>query len=328
MKNYFSILFLLLLASGAGSQTPAAELPPPGEAYQYFVDLTQVDGDRLSVALVPPKMKENVLRYCFPKIVPGIYGAMNFGQYIHDFQAFDKKNNPLPVVRENDNVWRIEKAKNLQRITYRVEDTWDDLAGFDKGFYRSAGATFHAGEGFVLNHNTLCGFFEGQADRPYQIQFRKPAGFFGATSLTDLVRTETTETLNADSYRELVDAPVLFSLPDTTQFFIGETEILIAVFNAMPGQNFPYANYIKEVLEPQLEAMGEYFGGVLPVKKYAFLVYFESYDNDNMLADALEHNRSSLYLYAGRGMGKIAGLIQSISAHEVLHIVTPPEYSL
>lgn len=323
MKYYLLCFALLCVASRANSQATSGELPSPGEGYQFFVDLTKVSGDQLAVTLVPPKLSENELRFCFPKIVPGIYGAMDFGQYIVDFQAFDQKNKPLPVVKENTNVWRIEKAKNIRRIQYRVNDTWDDLATYDKGFYRSAGATFQEGEGFVLNHNALCGFFEGQTERPFQVQYLKPAGFFGATALENIVRTETSETLTAPGYHELVDAPILFSLPDTAQYFVGETEILIAVFNAMPGRNYPYATYIREVLQPQLDAMSAYFGGNLPVKKYAFLVYFETFDNENMLADALEHNRSSLYLYAGRGMGKIAGLIKDISAHEVLHIVTP-----
>ena len=323
MQHYPVIFALLLFAFPAGSQTGSGELPPPGEAYQFFADLTQVSGDQLEVTLVPPKLSMNAVRYCFPKIVPGIYGAMDFGQYVSALQAFDHKDKPLPVIRENVNVWRIEKAKNLRRIQYRVNDTWDNLVDYDKGFYRSAGATFHAGEGFVINHNALFGFFEGLTERPYQIQFRKPEGFFGATSLENVVRSETAETLSASNYRALVDAPVLFSLPDTAQFRLGQTDILIAVFNAMPGQNYPYAHYLKEVLEPQLAAMPAYFGGTLPVKKYAFLVYFEAFDNDDMLADALEHQHSSLYLYAGRGMGTIAGLIQHISAHEFLHIMTP-----
>ncbi|MCK6693829.1 MAG: peptidase M61 [Thermoanaerobaculia bacterium] len=323
MQHYAVIFALSLLAFQAVGQTDDGALPPPGESYQFFTDLTRVSGDQLEITLVPPKLSENTVRYCFPKIVPGIYGAMDFGQYVADLRAFDHKDRPLPVVQENVNVWRIEKAKNLRRIQYRVNDTWDNLVDYNKGFYRPAGATFHAGDGFVINHNALFGFFEGHTGRPYQIQFRKPEGFFGATALENVARTETTETMIAPNYRALVDAPVLFGLPDTAQFRLGQTEILIAVFNAMPGQNYPYAPYLKEVLEPQLAAMPAYFGGSLPVKKYAFLVYFEAFDNDNMLADALEHQHSSLYLYAGRGMGTIAGLIRHISAHEFLHIITP-----
>lgn len=324
MKNTFLILFAVLLAArpAAGQHFPG-ELPQPGTAYQYFVDLTQVAADQLAVTLVPPKLPDNVARFCFPKIVPGIYGPMDFGQYVVDLEAFDQKNKPLPVVREDTNVWKIEKAKSLARIQYRVNDTWDSLADNHEGFYRSAGATFHAGEGFMLNHNALFGFFEGQTERPYQIQFRKPAGFFGATALENVTRTDTTETLTAPRYRDLVDAPVLFSLPDTTQFQVGGTDVLIAVFNATPGRNFPYAKYVREVVEPQLMAMPPYFGGTLPVKKYAFLVYFETFDNENLLADALEHSSSSLYLYAGRGMGRIAGMMRDVTAHEFLHIITP-----
>ncbi|MCC6461401.1 MAG: hypothetical protein IT260_13080 [Saprospiraceae bacterium] len=312
---------LVLLITGFAGLVQAQNAAK--DTYQFSVDLTRCEGDRLQVELIPPRQKSNDLRYCLPKMVPGIYGAMDFGQYVHDFQAFDSKNKPLPVQQENPNVWRIEQGKRVARISYSVDDTWDNLADFKSDFYRSAGSTYNPGEGFVINHNTLFGFFEGQTERPYSVQFRKPKGFYGATELNNILRNDSLEGFSAPNYRELVDAPILFGEPDTAQFQVAGTEILIAVVNALPGHNYPYARFIRDDIQPQLEAMLGYLGDSLPVRHYSYLVYFEPVENDNMLGDALEHNRSSLYLYSGRGMGKIAGMLKNLSLHEFFHVLTP-----
>ena len=71
--------------------------------YCYETSLKGRSNDKLTVQLKINGFSEDTLTYCFPKIIPGIYGAMNFGQYISSFEVFDKKGKKL----------RTEKADTL-----------------------------------------------------------------------------------------------------------------------------------------------------------------------------------------------------------------------
>src|SRR5690606_40430931 len=65
--------------------------------YEYTVDLTRVVEDRVQVQLTPPSIKDKEVIYYFPKIVPGTYAIADYGRYVHDLKAFDKKGKELPV---------------------------------------------------------------------------------------------------------------------------------------------------------------------------------------------------------------------------------------
>ena len=59
--------------------------------YKYTVDLTNVVNDRVYVELIPPTVKEKEIIFHFPKIVPGTYAIADYGRYVADLKALDKK---------------------------------------------------------------------------------------------------------------------------------------------------------------------------------------------------------------------------------------------
>jgi hypothetical protein len=71
--------------------------------YRYETSLKALSDDKLAVRLKIEGFSEDSLTYCFPKIVPGIYGAMNFGQYISNFAVFDKKGKKLKIEKRDVN---------------------------------------------------------------------------------------------------------------------------------------------------------------------------------------------------------------------------------
>lgn len=320
--RFFSFAILINFFSGCGRQAslPISFIADP-TAYQFQVDLTQVRKDRLQVILYAPEISEGVATYCLPAIVPGIYGAMDFGQYVSEFKALDQSGRELPVSKIDDNCWTIENAGQLQQITYLVDDTWDQFTKSATGnFYRSAGCSFSRGEVFVINHNCLFGYFKELDDLPYQIAFRRPKNFFGASSL--IAQTEENiDRFTAPNYRELVDAPILYSRPDTTWIDVAGARVLVSV-------NSNHRDFDSKViawrLRPLLQAQREYLGGELPVDRYAFMVYHNSISDRNFIfGDALEHSQSSLYLIAAKNVEEITSFIYWIAAHEFFHILTP-----
>lgn len=273
-------------------------------------------------SVLEKKMQPDTLRYYLPRIVPGIYGAMNFGQYVQGFEAFDTDGKALPVSRVDTNTWEIRGAKSLALVRYSVDDTWDDFEkNFRQDFYKSAGSMWRRDSVMVLNHNCVLGYFEGMKDMPYKVTYHRPAGFFGATALHRQDGTETSDVFVAPSYRALVDAPVLYARPDTAVFKVANAEVLVAVYAEKPGR---YAPNLAAGLRTLLEHQKDYLGGRLPVDRYAFLIYqVDSPRHGDRAGDALEHAQSSLYLFMTEGLGSVSDMVRHIAAHEFFHIVTP-----
>src|SRR5688572_12689564 len=68
-------------------------------SYSYSVDLTALKNDRLTVELIVPDVIGDSSTFCFPRIVPGIYGAMDHGRLVQDLQAFAEDGRPINVDR-------------------------------------------------------------------------------------------------------------------------------------------------------------------------------------------------------------------------------------
>ena len=61
------------------------------KSYQYQVDLTEVKDDKLFVELKTPQISKDEIVFYLPKIIPGTYAIADYGRYVSDLKAFDKK---------------------------------------------------------------------------------------------------------------------------------------------------------------------------------------------------------------------------------------------
>ncbi|MBO2033746.1 peptidase M61 [Siccationidurans ginsengisoli] len=301
--------------------------PGPGAtgSYRYEVDLRYLDQQRLRVRVTVPSVQAGPAVFVIPKVVPGIYGVQNFGQYVRDVVAFDRQNRPLTVVRQDTNTWTIAETRRLHHLTYSVAPTWAEFRtgkGQRPVFYRSAGSSYHPDSAFVLNYNTFVGYLEGQPARSYQVRFTKPLGLYGASYLTPEALNDTIDRVRAPTYRELVDAPVLYARPDTAWLRLGKTRVLVALYAGVHQP--PYAPAVARSLRTMLEAQQAYLGGTLPVEKYAFLLYHRTQGAaDRSVSDGLEHSHSTLCLLESPGVGDLNEFVRGIAAHEFFHTVTP-----
>ena len=112
--------------------------------YQFYLDLNKINNDLLQITLETPEIKTNKIVYNIPKIVPGTYQIYDFGQYVMDFEAFDKEGNPLSVNQLDKNRWEIDNAERLSKISYWVEDTWD--ADVDDLVFEPGGTNMEEGQ--------------------------------------------------------------------------------------------------------------------------------------------------------------------------------------
>ncbi len=289
------------------------------DVYQYYVNLNDVSNDMLNVELIAPSsVSDPEIIFHFPATVPGTYEILNFGQFVQDLKAFDKKNRELKVERTDQNTWKILAERRVYKITYKIEDTWD--ATVKTPVFEPAGTNFQAGKNFVLNQNGCFGFFKDKESLPYEITFDRSSTFHGATSLERIGGDFDTDIYRAENYRELVDAPLMYAVPDTVNFKLGYSNIEIAVYS--PNKKVT-AKELSKRIRPVIEAQNKYLGDILPVDRYVFILYLSPDGYTSGSIGALEHSRSSMFCLAEEAVDKIGKQVCDIAAHEFFHIVTP-----
>ena len=300
---------------------PQSSAPPTDikKVYRYSIDLLNINNDKVSVSLIPPKSNLEKAKFVIPKLVPGYYAAMDFGQYISNFKAVDKKGQPVKVEKLDKNSWLIHDFKNVDEITYDVDDSWDQL--YEKHHTAKSPATMYdKNDVIVLNYNSVAGYFEEEKEAIYRVDIKKPANFYGSSAIKPFKLDDTSDIISTFSYRELVDAPVMYCEPDTAWLNIGKTKILVSLYSKSEKQ---FAKTIASKIENLLQNQALYLGGELPVKDYAFLIYHETAPAGNFLGDGLEHNNSTLCLFAVDKLTSLHDYIFDIASHEFFHIITP-----
>lgn len=305
-----------------------------GASYQYTVDLTKVVDDRVYVELSSPAMTKEEVTFFLPKIIPGTYEIADYGRFIVDLQALDKKGNKLTVERLNDNAWKIKNATKLQKITYWVDDVIDTKVEGPK-IYPMAATNIEDGKNYVLNTSGFFGYFEGMKDASFTFNVIRQKDFYGSTGLiasqigapvskVSKEKGQSTEgkvvdTYTTENYDKLIDSPVMYNKADTAVIRVGNTEVLIGSYS--PNGKIS-AKEIAASVREVLQAQKEYLGGTLPVDKYAFIFYFFT-DPTVVSYGALEHSYSSFYYMPEKTIEEMNQQLRDFAAHEFFHIVTP-----
>ena len=195
------------------------------DTYKVQIDLTKVENDQIKVELVSPLMMVDEVVYNMPRMVPGTYKVYDFGRFVTDFVALGGRGDTLEVEKLNLNQWKIKDAKNLYKIVYTADDTYDEKG---KDIFAPAGTGFEDGV-YLLNNFTFLGYFEGYKSIGYEYSIVKPEGLYGSTSL-DLISSDgNTDVFKADDYFEIHDCPILYSNADTASVTVTGTKVSIGV---------------------------------------------------------------------------------------------------
>jgi predicted metalloprotease with PDZ domain len=321
-----SLVLLFLVSTPLFSQKK-------NNSYKYTVDLTNVVNDRVYVELTPPAISEKDLTFYFPKVVPGTYAIADYGRYVTELTALDKKGKKLNVEKVDENTWRIKNAKNVAKITYWIDDTFDTTVTGPEIFW-PAGTNIEESKNVIINTSGFFGYIDGHKEMPFEFNVVRAKEFYGSTglipsqtgaSLSSLKleniskdQNKVVDVYKTTDYDQLIDSPLMYSKPDTAVIKVGNTEVLIGSYS--PNKKIT-ANEIAESIREVLMAQKEFLGGTLPVDKYAFIFYFT--DQPIMSYGALEHSYSSLYYMPEMGIDEMRQQLRDFAAHEFFHIVTP-----
>ena len=322
MLRFFTIILFLLAFTACAQKGLLLDPADLSHTYFYKADLREMKEDRVAVKLNVYQFKADEAVFNFPRIVPGIYGTMDFGRNIVRFQALSD-GDTLPVERLGINSWKIHNARKLDEIRYEVNDGWEEFgSGTTQGFYKSAESSFTKDRVFVINHNSLFGYFTGGEKWPVYVEFEKPAGLYGATSLVNESKKPDVDEFHAANYRELVDQPILYARPDTARLDIGGIAVTIACYD---NSGEKLAADVAGNLRPLLENQRKYLGDSVGVDHYTFLIYHTLNDRPNdYTGDGLEHATSTLCLFNSQMESSVLNrFFYDIASHEFFHIQTP-----
>jgi predicted metalloprotease with PDZ domain len=286
---------------------------------KYSLDLNQLENDRLEVIVENPQFIENSVVFYFPKMVPGTYAYYDFGRFVSDFKAFDSKGVELKTKKIDENGYSINGAINLAKISYKVDDSWDSPEIKGEYIFEPAGSNFQKDSLFALNTHCIFGYFKGYENKAVEVNVLHGDNLIGASSMKNLSNDKNRDIYRESNYHRLVDSPLMYSIPDTTEFYVAETKILVSAFSPNKMIN---SKQIAEELKPLLEIQKEYLGGKLPVDKYAYLIVLSDYLKNGSYG-ALEHSQSSFYYLPEGTIETLGQDIKDISAHEFFHVVTP-----
>jgi predicted metalloprotease with PDZ domain len=325
MRYALFLISFLLLNSEVNSQSKKKE-------YLYTIDLTNVVDDKVYVELTAPRVSQEEVIFYFPKMIPGTYAIEDYGRFISDLKAFDKKGKELGVEKTGTNSWKIKTASKLSKISYWVDDTFDTDRG-EPSIFQPAGINFEDKKNFILNTCGVFGYFDGAKDLPFTFKVIRDKEMYGSTGLIaqrtgdplSKLNIEKPEDANkrvdvysTESYDRLVDSPVMYAKTDTAIIKVANAEVLIGSYS--PNGKIT-AKEIANSLRELLMAQNQYLGGKLPVDKYAFVFYWT--DQPVRSTGALEHSYSSVYFLREAPIDQVKQTIRDVASHEFFHIVTP-----
>ena len=309
-SNFFYLLIVkLFIILNCFGQSP----------YQYSIDISKVANDEIKVLLKVPTLKSEPVTFCFPAMVPGTYSVYDFGRFVKDLKVKGKNKEIISFTKININEYKVSDGSKIEEISYSVEDSWDTK---DTGevIFEPAGTKFNHGKHFILNNQGVFGYFKGLEKTPIEIEVVKPENFYPATGLSNIKFGKQKDIFKIKTYHELIDSPILYSVPDTTTIDVGGSKVLISVVS--PNKKIS-SSFISRTIYDILSAQQKYLGGKLPVDKYAFLFYFTDSITRSGNAGALEHSYSSMYVLFESDTDQIKQVVKDVAAHEFFHIVTP-----
>jgi predicted metalloprotease with PDZ domain len=318
MKKLVYTLALALSVCGVAT----AQMKANAKEVRVAIDLKNVTDDKVMVTVTPPAITAETTTYFIPKIIPGTYSEDNYGKFIENFKALDKKGKELTVTKLDDNSWKIANAKSLVSITYLVNDTYDSEGTGMHDIFSPSGTNIAANENFVINTHGFVGYFDDKGEVPYNITISHPATLWGATSFVDADNSAENDIFSAPRYADLVDHPIMYSKPDYTTFTVDGMEILISVYSPKGAVK---AKDITPEMETMMRAQKKFLGPINSTKKYSVLVYLSDMEkNDAKGFGALEHTTSTtVVMPEAMPLDQLLSSLKDIVSHEFFHIVTP-----
>jgi predicted metalloprotease with PDZ domain len=315
---FFSCLLVCLSVAFSATTSIVAQ-----SKIKATLDLVSVKDDKVHVTLSAPASGAETLIFQMPRIIPGTYVVADYGRYVEKLTATDIDGKELVVEKKDVNTWIINNAERLQTVSYLVNDTYDTEEGnpFDgksTTIFSPAGMNILADKNYMLNLFGFVGYFRGYTELPYELNITHPEDLYASTALIDEDANVGADRFTVTRYAEVVDNPIMYSVPDTVNFVVDGMEVLLSIYS--PNNKQLTAEFFRKDIKQMVVAQKTFLGKINDTRKYAILVYIAASANDATGFGALEHNSSTTVVF-GEFL-KSENLVHVI-AHEFFHTLTP-----
>ncbi|WP_456319291.1 M61 family metallopeptidase, partial [Elizabethkingia anophelis] len=288
------------------------------------IDLVNIKDDKVPVTIEFPKMKSSDVKFHFPKTVPGTYSVDDYGRFIEGIKFFDSKGRELLYTKVNDNTYSLKNARDLTKVTYLVNDSFDEEMDTSKhkAVFSPSGTDIEDNKVHLINTHGFIGYIDKMQDVPYKLVVQKPADFYGTTALVDQDKSDTTDTYLLANYAKVTDSPLMYARPNFITFNAGGMDLVLGVYS--PTGKYKAEDF-KENLEKMVVAQKRFLGDMNTNKKYAIMLYLAGKDSPIIKGfGALEHHEStSVVLSELMPKDDIDKSLTDIVSHEFFHTVNP-----
>jgi len=321
----FAMTSALLIS--CGSSKPSSNDLATETVIQSKIDLTRVEQDKVPVEMNPGRFLSDTLIYRLPRVIQGTYAVGDYGSFVDSLRALDYDGKELKIERLDTNSWAVYGSGELDRITYWVNDTFDQEGSGKPTPFSPAGTNIESSN-YVLNLHGFVGYFDSLKDNSYVLEVVSPSSFERTAALpvveekTSEEGSVTTTRYAADRYFEITDNPMMFGNLDVEEFQVGDIQIVLSVFSPNGKHS---AKHLKETMYKMMEAQKAYLGSVNSTKRYDIYLYLA--DNTDQAPGgfgALEHHTSTVVVMAeSMSEASLDASMIDVVSHEFFHILTP-----
>jgi predicted metalloprotease with PDZ domain len=324
-----TLLVGILLASCSSTKNTANDLAVSNPIITA-IHLDKVTDDKAPVTINPGRFTIETVIYRLPKVIQGTYSVSNFGKYVDDFKAFDYNGSEMQTSKIDENSWTINNAKQLDKITYLVNDTYDIEinGGIGKDTPFSPAGTNIEPENYVLNLHGFIGYFDSLKNNQYKLEVSGSSDYIRTSALQN-TGTETSEdgknittAYFANRYFEITDNPMMFGKLDVEEFQVDDIKIVLSVYSPNKVHS---AKSLKDTFFKMMQAQKKYLGDINSTSRYDIYIYLSEGKEDSPKGfGALEHHTSTVVVMPEASPADaMAQSMIDIVSHEFFHIVTP-----
>ncbi|WP_282136094.1 peptidase M61 [Seonamhaeicola maritimus] len=329
-KRIFAAIFAVILMASCSSTKNSTNDLAINLPIETAIDLSSIQDDKAPVTINPGRFTVETVTYRLPKVVQGTYSVSNFGRYVDDFKAYNYKGEEMQISKLDDNSWSIPEAKELDKITYLVNDTYDveSEGGIGKDVPFSPSGTNIEPENYVLNLHGFIGYFDSLKNNQYKLSVTAPADFV-RTSALQTVDSKTSEdgknittSYAAPRYFDITDNPMMYGNLDVEEFQVGDIKIVLSVYSPNKMHS---AKSLKETIFKMMQAQKAYMGDINSTPRYDIYVYLsEGKEESPKGFGALEHHTSTVVVMPEDIPAEaLEESMIDVVSHEFFHIVTP-----
>ncbi|WP_299437146.1 peptidase M61 [uncultured Aquimarina sp.] len=326
MKNILITLSIGLVLIGCGSVNQGNDIASK-TPIATKVDLTQITDDKVPVVINPGRFIQDTVKYFLPKVVQGTYAVSDFGKFVDGFRALDYNGAELATEKIDTNTWLITNAKQLDKIVYLVNDTYD-IENTGVGTPFSPSGTNIEKDNFVLNLHGFIGYFDVLKNNQYAVEVKAPTDMQRTSALQNVGSeknedgTITTDKYFAARYFDVTDNPMMYGKLDVEEFEVGGIKIVLSVYS--PNKTYTAAG-IKETVFKMMKAQKKYLGDIDSTPRYDIYLYLAPQSQTAPTGfGALEHHTSTVVvLPEAIPEDALASAMIDVVSHEFFHIVTP-----